>query len=159
MVLFNYMFTGDMLETIFNIMEHETAVVAVIESFAIAFTPLIMYRIFMKKNYCEGCGKQYKSETLLTSKDASPYIILEQLRNMDDVTQISPPHSDSVFPKYQDQKRVDVKVYYCPVCFDAIVDGVLIYNAGFGGDDHELLFYSDFWPGSRFKQLYQSIKH
>ncbi len=119
--------------------------------------PIFMYIVLIKTVYCcEKCKQSYEQITVFASKIASPYKVLSLLQNKQEFPNVLDLEEDKSFPKYKkDNIQIAVNAYYCPLCYDAIIEASLIYEVGFfGKEKRAILFYSDFWTGELFRKVF-----
>lgn len=131
------------------------------------------------QGYCEKCGVAFKEKTMLSLATASPQKVLIFLQRKLAEKSVADLESDSKWPSCEGQVKVEVKAQYCPKCYDAIVDALLMYKesgytlsakpssalgivdkqianaAKLMASDKEALFYSDFWTDGALVKVFK----
>lgn len=118
---------------------------------------LVLFKIRFSNLYRLVRLVEYKSDIVFYKKGKSIWnsVSWKRLKSFD--YNVSQMQSDEAFPKYKDQVKVEVQADFCPQCFNAIVHGVLTHKVGsVGKEERKLLFYSGFWQGNRFKNVFSA---
>lgn len=147
----------------------------------IGLTSLFVPFVLHGQGYCEKCGVAFEEKTMFSSATASPQKVLIFLQRKLAGKSVAELASDSKWPSCDGQVKVEVKAQYCPKCYDAIVDAVLMYKdsgytlsakpssvlgvvdkqvasaAKLMATEKEVLFYSDFWTDGALTNVFKEV--
>ena len=131
----------------------------VAESLGLVCTPLVLhFVIFRNRSYCEECDVSYEDKDLIESETASPFKILAYLQGNINASCISELEADSDFSTHESQKKVELKMSYCPKCYKGIVDANIFITppkekGKLSAEEKDFCFYSQACVPERVKEL------